>query len=110
MPVPLTLAEMETHLNMTADNRGEWIITSDDEVTQRRFEAIGAKLIRTIGQMKEYSLPANQISLRNPSKPMTEERKAAQVENLRAARVARQETDARMANRASYDDEGDSDE
>ena len=68
MPVELTLAEMETHLNMTADNRGEWVITSDDPVMCRRFEAIGAVLVRTVGQLREYTLPANQISLRNPSK------------------------------------------
>lgn len=68
MPAPLTLAEMETHLNMTADNRDEWVITSDDPVMCRRFEAIGAKLTRAVGQLREYTLPANQISLRNPSK------------------------------------------
>lgn len=75
MPVELTLAEMETHLNMTADNRNEWVMTSDDPVMCRRFEAIGAKFVRTIGQLREYTIPANQISLRKPSNLTPEERR-----------------------------------
>lgn len=89
MPVPLTLAEMETHLNMTADNRDEWVITSDDPVMQRRFEAIGAKLTRTIGQMREYTIPANQISLRKPSK-LTDEQRQEMAERARLRFAAKE--------------------
>ena len=103
MPVELTLAEMETHLNMTADNRNEWVITSDDPVMCRRFEALGAVLVRTVGQLREYTLPANQISLRNQPKPLSEERKAQNAERLRAYREAHQITGAVIPNRASGD-------
>lgn len=106
MPVTLTLAEQETHLNMTADNRNEWIVTSDDPVMCRRFEAIGAVLVRTIGQLREYTIPANQISLRNPPKPMSEERKAKLADALRAARENLSIDRAQTLNLASYDDEG----
>lgn len=107
MPVELTLAEMETHLNMTADNRGEWVITSDDPVMCRRFEAIGAKFIRAVGQLREYTLPANQISLRNPSKPMSEERKVELAMRLRSPDSAPTISGAVIPNRASGDNEGD---
>jgi len=110
MPVALTLAEMETHLNMTADNRNEWVITSDDPVTCRRFEAIGAVLVRTVGQLREYTLPANQISLRNPPKPMSEERKAKLAMQLQSARENAVITGAETLILASYDDGGDGDE
>ena len=105
MPVALTLAEQETHLNMTADNRNEWVITTDDPIMQRRFEAIGAVLVRTVGQLREYTLPANQISLRNPPKPMSEERKARLAMQLGAAREALMITGAETLNLASYDEE-----
>jgi hypothetical protein len=86
MATELTNAERETHLNMTADNRDEWIVTSDDPIMCRRFEAIGATFVRAIGQLREYTIPANQISLRNPPKPMSEERRAELAMQLRAAR------------------------
>lgn len=70
----LTNAERETYISMTADNRDTWHIFSDDPVMQRRFESIGATLTKERGGSKWYTLPANQISLRNPSK-LTEEQR-----------------------------------
>ncbi len=110
MPVALTLAERETRISMMADDRSTWSIGSDDPVWQGRFEAIGATLVSQVGEWKEYTLPANQISLRNPSKPMSEERKAQNAERLRAYRAAHQIIDAETLKLASYDDEGDGDE
>ncbi len=104
MTTELTNAERETHLNMTADNRDEWVITSDDPVMQRRFEAIGATFIRSIGQLREYTLPANRISLRNERAPMSEERKAQLAATLRAARENTITMGAEVANRASSDE------
>jgi len=82
----LTLAEMETHLNMTAENRDCWQIYSDDTVMQRRLEAIGATIVKIAvdGIGKHYTLPANQISLRNAPKPLSDERKAQLSSQLRA--------------------------
>ena len=78
----LTNAERETHISMTADNRDEWQIFSDDPVMQRRFEAVGATLVKARGGAKFYTLPANQISLRNPSK-LTDEQREARAEQAR---------------------------
>lgn len=99
----LTNAERETHISMCADDRSTWTIGTDDPVMQRRFEAVGATLTCTRGEWREYTLPANQISLRNPSKPMSEERKAVQAEKLRAYRETSMIVGAKQTNRALYD-------
>ena len=72
----LTNAERETHISMCADDRSLWAIGTDDPVMARRFEAVGATLIKVRGTWREYTLPANQISLRKPSKLTEEQRKA----------------------------------
>lgn len=78
----LTLAEQETHLNMTGDDHKTWHVYSDDPVMQRKLESVGAALVRSTkdGLGKFYTLPANQISFR---KPLSEEQKAKKVANLR---------------------------
>ncbi len=81
----LTLAEMETHMNMSADNRGVWEVTSDDPVMQGRLERIGAKLNSTRGKLKTYTLPANQVTLRN-KRELTDEQRAALSERAKAMR------------------------
>lgn len=88
MPAPLTLAERETRISMMADDRSTWSIGSDDPVWQARFEAIGATLVSQRGEWKEYTLPANRISLRNERKPMPEERRAELAARMRALRSA----------------------
>lgn len=94
MPVPLTLAERETRISMMADDRNTWSIGSDDSVWQGRFEAIGATLVSQRGEWKEYTLPANRISLRNERKPMPEERRVELATRMRALRSAPVITDA----------------
>ena len=101
----LTNAERETHLSMTAEDRSVWTIGTDDPVMQRRFESIGATLTKERGGSKWYTLPANQISLRNPPKPMSEERKAELAIQLRSRAAASVITGAKMANSA-FDGEG----
>lgn len=82
----LSNEERETHLNMTADNRNQWHVYSDDPIMQRRLESVGATLVRVAadGLGKEYTLPANQISFRNPPKPLSDARKAQLADQLRA--------------------------
>lgn len=95
----LTLQEQETHLNMTADDRGAWHVYSDDPVMQRRFEAVGATLVRTSadGIGKHYTLPASQITIRKARKPMSKERKAQLANRLRAMQTAQEITGAKGA-------------
>ena len=78
----LTNAERETHISMMAEDRSTWTIGTDDPVWQRRFEAVGATLTKARGEWREYMLPANQLSLRNPSK-LTDEQRAARAEQAR---------------------------
>lgn len=70
----MTNAEREVHLSMAANDRSTWLVGTDDAYWQRRFEAIGATLIEARGEWREYTLPANQVSLRNPSKLTGEQR------------------------------------
>jgi hypothetical protein len=58
------LAERETHLNMCPDNRGRWEAATDDPVMQKKFKAIGAKLISVEGDVKFYELKAEQLLFR----------------------------------------------
>lgn len=71
----LTLAETETHLNMTADDRSVWIVFSDDPVMMRRLDRIG-EFVRVVGAGKEYRLSATQVTLRAKKKPLSDEQKA----------------------------------
>jgi len=82
----LTNAERETHISMTAEDRSTWTIGSDDPVMQRRFESVGATLIKERGTWREYTLPANQISLRN-KRELTAEQRAALSERGRVMRA-----------------------
>ena len=81
----LTNSERETHLNMTADNRGQWVIGSDDPVMQRRIEAVGATLTKQRGDWREYTLPAEQVTIRR-RRELTDEQRAALSERAKAMR------------------------
>lgn len=85
----LTLQEQETHLNMVAEDRNTWHIYSDDPVMQRRLESIGATLTKAEKSGgKHYTLPASQVTLRKPKKPLTDAQKAQRAELLAKARAA----------------------
>lgn len=64
-----TLAEQEFNLNITADNPNVIQIYSNYPKYTRKLLKIGATLIRTDGHDGHFfTLPKNQLSLRNPSK------------------------------------------
>ena len=85
----LTNAERETHISMCADDRSMWAIGTDDAYWQRRFEAVGAALTKVRGDWREYTLPANQISLRNPSR-LTEEQREKLAQRARERFAAKE--------------------
>ena len=78
----LTNEERETHYNISAANRHIVEVTSDDPVEQRAIEKVGGVAYQVRGDTKYYRLPRNQFSLRNPPKPMPEEKRAALAERL----------------------------
>ena len=84
----LTNAERETHISMCADDRSMWAIGTDDAYWQRRFEAVGAALTKVRGDWREYTLPANQISLRN-KRELTDEQREALAERARKTFASR---------------------
>ena len=74
---------------MCADDRSLWAIGTDDPVMARRFEAVGATLTKVRGDWREYTLPANQISLRNPSR-LTEEQREKLAQRARERFAAKE--------------------
>ncbi len=75
MPVQLTLAERETHLNMTADDRSTWIVHSDDPWFWRRMEDLGIEPIKTLGyETRVYHLSAGNVSFRRKMQLSDDER------------------------------------
>ncbi len=81
----LTLVEMETHFNMSAADRDVWEVTSDDPVMQRRLERIGATQTGARGNLRTYTLPANQLTLRN-KREWSDEQRAVMSERAKAMR------------------------
>ena len=92
----LTLAEMETHLNLTADDRNTWTVSSDDPVMQRRLEAIGATLLREgrNGTTKFYTLRADQVLLRTGKRKVSDAQRIQSAINLRASRQSLETVEA----------------
>lgn len=84
----LSLAEVETHLNLVADNRNTWHVYTDDPVMQGKFEKIGAVLIKEDkhGPGRHYTLRANQVSFRRGIKPTRTEAQVLQAQKLAASR------------------------
>lgn len=98
----LTLAEMETNLNMSADDRSTWTISSDDPVMQRRLEAVGATLVKEgrNGMTKFYTLRADQVHIRSGKRKLSDAQKAQLGDRLRAMRATPDSVKAERANRA----------
>lgn len=88
MPITLTLQEQETHLNMTADDRGTWYCYTDDPVMIRRLDSIGAELTKkeTYGGC-HYVLRADQVLLRKGKRQMSDAQRASSAENFRKMRA-----------------------
>ena len=49
MAMELQPDERETHLNMTGDDHGTWLVYSDDVYWQRRFEKLGIEFVEVKG-------------------------------------------------------------
>jgi hypothetical protein len=84
MATKLSLEEQEVHFSMSADDPGTWYVYTDYPKWQRKLEAAGATLVREEPDRlgRHYTLPAKQLSLRRPAKPLSEERKAELVLKL----------------------------
>lgn len=78
----LTNEERESHFNISAANRHIVEITSDDPVEQAKIEKVGCVAYQIRGETKYYRMPRNQFSLRNPPKPMSEEKRQQLAEQL----------------------------
>ena len=89
MASKLQLEEMETHLNLTADNRTEWEVYSDDPMMQKKFDKI-AQPYKTVGKGKWYRIDAAFITIkakrRTTKKPVDKTELSERMKKMRAAR------------------------
>ena len=67
----LTVAERETRLSMTGDDHGTWDVFTDDPFWIARLDKI-ATAWKENGEGRWYKIPARQVTLRAPAKPLTE--------------------------------------
>lgn len=86
--IELKLDERETHLNLTADNRGQWVAFSDDPVMMKRLDRIAHGQPHGDAGGKVYILDKTQVSLRqrSPKRILTADERRAIGERLRAGR------------------------
>lgn len=81
--------ERETVYRQTADNRDVWHAWTNDPVMDRKLRRMGAVVEKeyTTPNGKEtvsrsYTLAGNQVSLRKPTKPLTDKEKKEKSYNL----------------------------
>ena len=67
----LTAAERETRLSMMGDDHGTWNVFTDDPMWIDRLDKI-ATAYRVNAEARWYKIPARQVTLRAPAKPLTE--------------------------------------
>ena len=67
----LTAAERETRLSMMGDDHGTWNVFTDDPMWIDRLDKI-ATAYRVNAEGRWYKIPARQVTLRAPAKPLTE--------------------------------------
>lgn len=84
MPYELSPEERETHLNMTGDNHGEWMLTTDDPYWIRRMEKLGIEPVKALGKWAFlYRLSADNVLVRKGKRYVSEERREALRQNAR---------------------------
>ena len=76
----LTPSERETRFSMMGDDHSQWDVQTDDPFWIARLDKI-ATAYRVNGEGRWYKIPARQVTLRAPAKPLTE----AQIEIRRKA-------------------------
>ena len=67
----LSAAERETRLSMMGDDHGTWNVFTDDPMWIDRLDKI-ATAYRVNAEGRWYKIPARQVTLRAPAKPLTE--------------------------------------
>jgi hypothetical protein len=86
----LPRCEQEIHLNMSADDPHTWHIYCDDPKWQRKFEKIGAKLVRVMrdGLGREYTLHTEQLLFRSGKRQLSDAERLRRSDRMRALRAS----------------------
>lgn len=101
--ITYTLAETESTLSQTADDRTIWRMYTADPVIIRKMESIGAKLLRNYDdyQGRLYEVKAEQIIFRKGKRVLSEK----QLKARRSAIKKAQESNAAKAWGSDENDE-----
>lgn len=81
----LSPEERETHLTMTASNREEWEVFTDDPYWQRRIEGLDIQPFEVRGTGRRYRLRADQILIRKGKPAISEQTRQARAARLQTA-------------------------
>lgn len=84
----LTNAERETIISQSADNRDAWHVFSDDPVTIRRLEKLGATRLVTRAGSAEFELRADQLLIRRGKRSTSEAQRGAARQRMIARHTA----------------------
>lgn len=72
----IVLDHRETHLNMTADNHGEWEVFTDDPFWIRRMERLGVQPTQKVGEGFKYILRVDQVLIRAGKRAVSDAQRA----------------------------------
>jgi len=78
-----TQAEIETHLNMSAENRDAWEMATDDIVMKRRMERMGIAPTRKQGDVCFYSLTSANIVIRKGKRKVSDAQRLLAAERMK---------------------------
>lgn len=79
----IVLDHRETHLNMTADNHGEWEAFTDDPYWIRRMERLGVQPTQKVGEGYKYTLRADQVLVRAGKRTVSDAQRAKSAERMK---------------------------
>lgn len=85
----LARSEQEVHLSMSADEPHTWYVYTDYPKWQRRFEKMGAPLVRVMsdGIGREYTLRVDQLFFRKDKRRLSEAERVRRSDHMRELRA-----------------------
>lgn len=102
-----TNEERETAITQDMAHKGTWLVTTEDPAIVRKMERIGATFVRELfGGAREYTIRANQLSLRTGAiRERSEAQKALDTINAQRLRDSRATARAKGQKLPLYDNE-----
>ena len=86
--------ENETHLNLLGSDRSVWIVFTDDSIMIRKFQRLGYRQVKCVGEGFTFEIPDKLITFRKNGKKreMSEEKRLQASERLKAIHDKKRKT------------------